>query len=146
MRERTWAIGCLVSTAIFVLVFAAGTGAARAAAPGSADTKWVKTEIFFGQNLAGGKKIAQGDWQNFMDKELTKRFPKGLTVYDSYGQMQHADGRIERQSTWVVVLVLPEDPASEKSVQEAVDAFRKRFSKAQVMILNTPVSPKFFAD
>jgi hypothetical protein len=139
-------IGCLMLAAGFVLVLSRATGGAPPAAPKAADSGWVKTEIYFGRNLPDGHEMSRGEWQDFMDKVLTKRFPKGLTVYEAYGQMQHEDGRIEKQSTWVVVLVHPGDPAAEGPVQEAVNAFRKQFAKAQVMLLNTPVSAKFFAD
>ena len=146
MKGKSWMIGCLVLAAGFVFVLSGATGGARPAAPKAADAGWVKTEIYFGRNLPDGHEISRGEWQDFMDKVLTKRFPKGLTVYEAYGQMQHADGGIEKQSTWVVVLVHPGDPAVERTAQEAVDAFRKQLGKVQVMILSTPVSAKFFAD
>lgn len=122
-------------------------GAEPATAAVTAPAEWVKTEIYFGRDLPGGKEISKEAWADFMDKVLTRHFPKGLTVYEAYGQMQHADGRIEKQSTRVVVVVHPKDPAIDKAIQEIIDAFRKQFNKAQVVHVNTPViSARFYAD
>jgi hypothetical protein len=82
----------------------------------------------------------------FMDKAITPRFPKGLTVYETYGQMQHENGRIEEQSTWVVAIVHPKDPAIDQAVREVIEAFRKQFNRAQVMRLSAPTAAQFFSD
>jgi len=119
--------------------------AAPAAAAAPAD--WVKTEIYFGRDLPGGQEISRWAWADFMDKVLTRNFPKGFTVCEAYGQMQHADGRIEKQSTWVMAVVHPKDPAIDKAIQEIADAFRKQFNKAQVVCISTPVvAARFYAD
>jgi len=113
----------------------------------TAPAEWVKTEIYFGRDLPGGQEISRWAWADFMDKVLARHFPKGLTVYEAYGQMQHANGRIERQSTWVVAVVHPKDPAIDKAIRESIDAFRKQFNKAQVVHVSAPViSAQFYAD
>lgn len=118
-----------------------------AAQPAELAQEWVKTELYFGANLPDGKTISRPEWTAFMDQVLTPRFPKGLTVYEAYGQMQHADGKIERQTSWVVAVLHPKDPAVDKLVAEAVDAFRARFAKAQLVNITIPVaSPSFYAD
>ena len=122
-------------------------GAAPVTAAVTAPAEWVKTEIYFGRDLPGGQEISRWAWADFMDKVLTRHFPKGLTVYEAYGQMQHVDGRIEKQSTWVVAVVHPKNPAIDKTIQEIIDAFRKQFNKAQVVYVSTPViSARFYAD
>ena len=122
-------------------------GAEPATAVVTAPSEWVKTEIYFGRDLPGGKEITKGAWADFMDKVLSRHFPKGLTVYEAYGQMQHADGRIEKQSTWVVAIVHPKNLAIDKAIQEIIDAFRKQFNKAQVVHVSAPViSVRFYAE
>ena len=112
----------------------------------AAVTEWIKTEIYFGRDIPGGQEISRGAWMEFLDKAITPRFPKGLTVYETYGQMQHENGRIEQQSTWVVAVVHPKDPASDQAVREIIEAFRKQFNRAQVMRLSAPTAAQFFAD
>lgn len=134
-----------VSLASGILTAARGAESSGTAAVQPAE--WIKTEIYFGRDLPGGREISRNAWVDFMDKVVSHHFPKGFTVYDAYGQMQHADGRIEKQSTWVVAVVHPKDPAVDKAVQEIIDAFRKQFSKAQVVQVSAPVlTARFYAD
>lgn len=142
------------SLRMMVLVIGLAAGAydmARGAAPLTAEApapaEWIKTDIYFGRDLPGGQRISREAWADFMDKSLTRHFPKGLTVYEAYGQMQHADGYIEKQSTWVVAVVHPKDAASDKAIREVIEEFRKQFSKAQVVCVSAPVlSARFYAD
>ena len=142
-----------VSCAMLAFVFAAGccgTGPMPPACPPPAAavaTQWMKSEVYFGRDLPGGGQVSPAQWAEFLNKVVTPRFPKGLTIHDTYGQMQHADGRIERQSTWVVVILHPQDPAVTQSIQEVIDAYRKQFNKAQVAFASTGcVSTSFYAE
>ena len=148
MRRRIMPVAWVV-LALSLAVGAHNTarGAEPVVTAATAPAALVKTEIYFGRDLPGGQEISRWAWADFMDKVLTRHFPKGLTVYNAYGQMQHAGGRIEKQSTWVVAVVHPQDPAIDKTIQEIVDAFRKQFSKAQVVYVSTPViCARFYAD
>jgi len=137
---------------IGVMVLALGLAAvacdiACGAEPPAAPVELVKTEVYFGRDLPGGHKISRRAWADFMDKVITRHFPKGFTVYEAYGQMQHTNGLIEKQSTWVVAVVHPKDPAIDRVVREIIDAFRAQFSMAQVVHVSAPlISARFYAD
>lgn len=142
--QMAWVV---VAMSLVVGAYDTARGAEPVTAAVTAPVEWVKTEIYFGRDLPGGKEISKVAWADFMDKVLSRHFPKGLTVYEAYGQMQHADGRIEKQSTWVVAIVHPKDLAIDKAIQEIIDAFRKQFNKAQVVHISAPViSVRFYAD
>lgn len=138
MRQK-WSQIILVALAVGLLGGVALVAAAQ-------EPAWIKTEIYLGQNLPGGHEVGRQEWNDFLDKVVTKQFPKGLTVFTAYGQMQHADGRIEEQSTLVLAIVHPKDAASDKAVQAIVEAFRKQFGKAQVIVLHSPVTAQFYGD
>jgi len=106
----------------------------------------VKTELYFGDNEPGGKSVTAKEWQAFLKKEVTPRFPRGMTAFDAYGQMQHKSGRIERQETRMIVLVYKAGSVEEKRVEEVIAAYRARFENAQVMHLRSTVEAEFFAD
>ena len=147
MRRIVQRAGVVLALSLVVGAYDIARGAEPATAAVQAPAEWVKTEIYFGRDFPDGQEISRWAWADFMDKVLTRHFPKGLTVYEAYGQMQHADGRIEKQSTWVVAVVHPKDPAIGKAIQESTDAFRKQFNKAQVVHVSTPViSVRFYAD
>lgn len=51
---------------------------------------WVDTRLYFGLGPADipDKGISEAAWRDFLDKEVTPRFPAGLSVVDVYGQWQ----------------------------------------------------------
>jgi hypothetical protein len=106
----------------------------------------IKTELYFGENEPGGKHVGPKAWRDFLNKEVTPRFPRGLTVLEGYGQMQHRSGRIEKQPSRVIVLVHKPTPAAGRQICEIIEAYRDRFENAQVMRLRMPVLADFFAD
>lgn len=139
---------CLIAAALALALFSGCCTMTTTPAAGTvAAAQWIKTEVYFGRDLPGGGQVSRAEWAEFLDKVVTPRFPKGLTIYDAYGQMQHADGRIEKQSTWVVILLHPQDPAVDRSVREIIDAYRKQFNKAQVATVSHPLANAgFYAD
>jgi hypothetical protein len=89
--------------------------------------------------------VSEGDWSSFLAKVLTPAFPRGLTVYDAYGQIQQADGKIRRQPTRVVVIVLPRQPNQETSFSSVIQAYQRQFPGTKVMKLSIGVDqPQFF--
>jgi hypothetical protein len=105
----------------------------------------VKTELYFGGTQQGGQIVSDGDWSTFLAKVVTPAFPRGLTVYDAYGQIQQADGKIRRQTTRVVVIVLPRQPNQEASVSSVIHAYQRQFPGTNVMTLSIGVDqPQLF--
>ncbi len=68
---------------------AAPTLAGDAAHPGRT-TGWVDTRLYFGLGPADhpDQGISEARWREFLDREVTPRFPDGLSVADVYGQWQ----------------------------------------------------------
>ncbi|MCX7007695.1 MAG: DUF3574 domain-containing protein [Kiritimatiellaeota bacterium] len=106
----------------------------------------IKTELYFGEDESGGKHVGPKAWRAFLSEIVTPRFPKGMTVIEAYGQMQHHSGRIERQATRIIVLVHKPTPVAGQQICEIIEAYRIRFENAQVMRLRMPVLADFFTD
>src|SRR5579872_2119619 len=51
---------------------------------------WVDTKLYFGLGLIDRPEqgVSEADWRGFLDREVTPRFPNGLSVLDVYGQWQ----------------------------------------------------------
>jgi len=104
---------------------AAGQGAktvAAASAPG-----WVRSELYFGLGSeeggsAGGRatRIDEASWRGFLDREVTPRFPDGLTVFDAYGQWRFRDGDAPERLRTRVLVILHEDSAPRLADIEAI--------------------------
>jgi uncharacterized lipoprotein YmbA len=90
---------------------------------------WIRSELYFAVgNEDGSDTVDEGKWRDFLDREVTPRFPDGLTVLDGYGQWRFKDqGRLVRQRCKVLV-VLHEDGASRRNDIEAIRLAWKRAS------------------
>lgn len=62
---------------------------------------------YFGRDIRGRAPVTDAEWQDFLDGTLIPAFPDGLTAVDGAGQWRGPDGRILREASKVVTLVLP---------------------------------------
>jgi hypothetical protein len=65
-------------------------------------------ELMFGRNIGNRIGVSEGRWRQFVDREITPRFPNGLTVFNAAGQWRdRASNRIVREPSKIVQIVLP---------------------------------------
>jgi len=94
---------------------------------------WVKSELYFGLGDESGESsrqqtdsISEAQWRAFVDKEVTSRFPDGLTVLDAYGQWLFKDtGQLHRLRSKVLI-VHHEDSPERRNDIEAIRLAWKR--------------------
>ncbi|MBF6025698.1 DUF3574 domain-containing protein [Lysobacter niastensis] len=88
---------------------------------------WMRSELYFAVgNEDGNGTIDDARWRDFLDREVTPRFPDGLTVLDGYGQWRFREqGRLVRQRCKVLVL-LHEDTAQRRT---DIDAIRQAWKR-----------------
>ena len=101
------------------------------AAPQPADA-WLRCELFFGQSIPGGGQVSTEQWQAFVDREVTPRFPQGLTVLQAQGQWRNAQGGIDREASRVLVMLLPADTARGPLMDELRSRYRVQFHQEAV--------------
>ncbi len=112
---------------------------------------WVETKLYFGLGPAdapsGG--VSEGHWRNFLDKEVTPRFPSGLTVVNIYGQWQRkpqrgealrAPSRIRSRLLIVYHPATAENPASIEAIRAA---WKQRTGDQSVLKVTQPVDVSF---
>lgn len=102
-----------------------------AARPAQA-TGWVRSELYFGvgeepATQASGaptrpqaQPIGETQWRAFLDKEVTPRFPDGLTVFDAYGQWLFRGAAGPNRLKTKVLVVLHEDTPQRRADIEAI--------------------------
>lgn len=111
------------------------------AARPSAASGWVRSELYFGvgeEHGAGEREqadtISDAQWRAFLDKQVTPRFPDGLTVFDAYGQwLFRGDAEPNRLRTKVLV-VLHEDSPKRRADIEAIRLAWKQATKHQSVL------------
>jgi Protein of unknown function (DUF3574) len=93
-------------------------------------------ELLLGRKIGDRLGVSETQFLNFLDREITPRFPDGLTVYDARGQYRDSErSRIVREPSKVVMIVLPGKPEDMTHLNEIADAYKKRFRQQSVGIV-----------
>ncbi len=135
--------GSVLPVAVLALLSVAGYGWAKS---GQEATQWIKTEIYCGRNIPAGGQVSDSEFSDFLKKIVTKEFPKGLTLFNAYGQMEKASGTIVKQPTAVIVIVHEKTKSNTVKIQRIIDAYRSRFGNPQVMSISSLIEPRFYPD
>ncbi|HLY78261.1 MAG TPA: DUF3574 domain-containing protein [Caulobacteraceae bacterium] len=92
-------------------------------------------ELFFGRNIADNGVVSEADWGQFVDAEVTPRFPDGLSVNDVYGQWRNPTGGFVREQSKALFLVLNGAPDDRAKLELVRNAYKARFHQDSVMLV-----------
>lgn len=141
---------CIKITVVIMAVLLLGVfGCSNPGSPSPPDSQnpqWVSAEIYFGRNIPAGGEVSEQQFADFLTSEVTPAFPAGLTVYDTYGQMQNSNGEIVKQKTKVVLLVYENSGANTAAVKKIISTYRSNFGSPQVMLTTQPIIPEFYGN
>ncbi|AMJ56032.1 MULTISPECIES: DUF3574 domain-containing protein [Stenotrophomonas] len=112
---------------------------------------WVRSELYFGVGEESGPSareqtevISEAQWRAFLDKEVTPRFPDGLTVFDAYGQWLFRGAPEPNRLRTKVLVILHEDSPQRRNDIEAIRLAWKQATKHQsVLWSRQPVEVSF---
>ena len=101
-------------------------------------------DLLFGRAIGGRIGVSDAQWARFLDREITPRFPDGLTVFDARGQWRDPDrNRIVREPSKVVTIVLPGRSDDAQRLNEIAEAYKKRFGQQAVGMVLRPACVSF---
>jgi Protein of unknown function (DUF3574) len=124
---------------------APSTLAGDAAHPGQ--TKgWVDTKLYFGLGLADHPEngVSETQWRDFLDKEVSPRFPAGLSVVDVYGQWQGKNQTTpERLRSKMLIIDYPDSPENRDKIEAIRSAWKQRTGDQSVMRVTEPADVSF---
>ena len=133
---RVW----LVSTAATVLL--SGCALLQPAPAKVADVQCpdggrkATAELVFGRVAADGSGgVSEADFAQFLDGEISPRFPEGLTVIDAQGHATPATGPQISGPAKLVMIVLPGDKDDSTKLQAVRLAYVKRFHQQSVLLM-----------
>jgi len=109
-----------------VMISACGAVSAHAQSCSGNAQAMARTELLFG---AGNVSATQ--WRDFLAKEVTPRFPYGLTVLDGTGQWKAPDGHIAKEKSHVLLVWHGFDQGAK--IEAIRDAYKRRFHQQSVM-------------
>jgi Protein of unknown function (DUF3574) len=94
---------------------------------------WARTELYFGTNKIGGE-VTDAEFAFFVDSEVTKRFPDGLTLLTGYGQFRNSSGALIREKSHVLILLYPpQTQEANKRIQEIRQLYKDAHGQESVL-------------
>ena len=102
---------------------------------------WVETKLYFGLGLADasdrgekGNGVSEATWRNFLDKEVSSRFPAGLSVVDVYGQWQGKNQKTpERLRSKMLIVDYPGTAENAARIEAIRAAWKQRTGDQSVL-------------
>ena len=107
---------------------------------------WVDTKLYFGLGPAddSAKGISESQWRAFLDKEVSSRFPAGLSVVDVYGQWQGKERKAPERLRSKMLIIDYQDSEENRSKIDAIRAAWKQMTGDQsVMRVTEPADVSF---
>jgi hypothetical protein len=136
-------MGWLRSAIVCVGILAACDAHAQIACP-LPGKLMLRAEMLFGRNIGGRPGVSESRWLQFVARELTPRFPDGLSVIDAAGQWRDSgNGKVVRERSKIVVIVVPDEPSARDKLHAAAEAYKQKFKQQSVAVLTRPICAAF---
>jgi hypothetical protein len=127
-RRRFLALGALFLTLLPKL---SAEGPQR---PQATAEVWGRTELYFGTNKSNGGEVTDAEFSDFVDKEVTRLFPDGLTLLTGYGQFKNSYGVLIREKSHVLILFYPPQMRdANKKIQEIRELYKTTHGQESVL-------------
>lgn len=93
----------------------------------------IQEDLYFGRNITGGGEVSEAEFQKFLDREITPRFPDGLTVYEANGQFFDSTGTLIQEPSKVVSLIFEDTAENEAAIAQITQAYKQQFQQESVL-------------
>jgi hypothetical protein len=93
-------------------------------------------ELLFGRDIGNHVGVSEAAWMRFVAREITPRFPDGLTITNAIGQWRDpASARVVREPSKRVEIALPGRADDESRLDAIVAAYKRRFHQHSVGVI-----------
>lgn len=94
---------------------------------------FARTELFFGLRKPNGTEVNNAEFQRFLDREVTPRFPDGFTLLTGNGQFKNARGAILQERSKLLILLYPIAANSNQQIEQIRTAYITAFQQQSVL-------------
>lgn len=104
------------------------------------------TKLYFGLGPADHPEqgISEAKWREFLDREVTPRFPDGLSVLDVYGQwLSKGQTAPERLHSKLLIIYHPESAENSGRIDAIRAAWKKLTGDQSVLRVTEPADVSF---
>jgi hypothetical protein len=92
-----------------------------------------RTDLFFGLRKPNGTEVNNAEFQRFLDREVTPRFPDGFTLLSGNGQFKNARGAILKERSHLLILLYPVEAIDNQKIEQIRKAYVKAFQQQSVL-------------
>ncbi|GAA1674303.1 DUF3574 domain-containing protein [Fodinicola feengrottensis] len=93
-----------------------------------------RTELYFGSSKPNGGSVTPAQFDGFVDKDITPAFPDGLTLLTGRGQWKDDSGKIEKETSYVIIILYPvTDRAANGKIEHIRTDYKKAFQQESVL-------------
>lgn len=104
----------------------------------------LEIDLLFGRNIEGALGVSEEEWTDFVAKEISPRFPQGLSVDDAVGQWRDRDtNAIVKEPSKDVQIIVPQDAEVKGKIDAIVNAYKERFQQQSVGVVMRPACVSF---
>jgi hypothetical protein len=104
----------------------------------------LEAELLFGRSIEGKGTVSNIQWSDFLAKEVTPRFPDGLTVFNTTGQWRDSETKqIVHEPSFIVLILAPNSPDTLTRLSEIRTAYKIRFHQQSVGLTLSPTCVDF---
>jgi len=101
-------------------------------------------ELLFGRDIGRHLGVSESAWALFVAREVTPRFPDGLTITNAIGQWRDSGtGKIVHEPSKRVEIVLPGKDDDEAQLDAIAAAYKRQFHQQSVAIIVRPACVSF---
>jgi hypothetical protein len=107
---------------------------------------WAQTELYFGLGPADhpDQGVSEAAWRNFLDREVTPRFPSGLSVADLYGQwLDKGKTEPERLRSKMLIIDYPQTRENAEKIEAIRAAWKQKTGDESVLRVTQPADVSF---
>lgn len=98
-------------------------------------TNMTTAEVVFGRKVGDRVGVSDAAFAAFLAREVTPRFPDGLTVVDAKGQWRDTDsGALVREPSKLVLLVFRDDADKRENLSAIAESYKRQFRQQSVLI------------
>ncbi|MDF3810415.1 MULTISPECIES: DUF3574 domain-containing protein [Rhodopseudomonas] len=91
-------------------------------------------ELLFGRNIADRLGVSDKAFADFTAREITPRFPDGLTVIDANGQWRDTErGALVREPSKLVLIAFDDSTEKRAALAAIAQAYKARFKQQSVL-------------
>lgn len=127
-----------VRAAFLILILAASVSSGVSATTSGNARKFVRVELYFGFDRKGSDPVSENEWKEFLETEVTPRFPDGFSVLKALGHYRGRDGTIVTEESRIILLFFPKSDRkkNEAPIEAIRAAYKSKFNQESVLRLD----------